>query len=208
MAGEEIRELAARIPSSTVLAARGSPARLDRLARSDSLAGYQLLHFATHANVTDTWVGETALVLDGAGDSAAGRITTADITRRWRLDADLVTLSACETMVGPASKTEGFLGLEQALLAVGARRLLVSAWRVDDRATGMLMSRFYRNLLDPRAGPASEADALAEARHWLRSWTAADGSRPYAHPVYWAGFVLIEGGIAGRRPPHAGDDPR
>jgi CHAT domain-containing protein len=37
----------------------------------------------------------------------------------------------------------------------------------------------------------NKAEALREARTWLRAWTARDGSRPYEHPYYWASFVLV-----------------
>jgi CHAT domain-containing protein len=94
---------------------------------------------------------------------------------------------------------------------------------VDDKATALLMQRFYANLLGRRAGlsqPMPKAEALDEAKRWLRGLTvveggqlaadldrgavrplaapsgpgplapAASGSRPYAHPYYWAAFVL------------------
>jgi CHAT domain-containing protein len=201
-AREEIRRLAALLPSETVLNdADASPAHLGRLARAGTLANYQLVHFATHATGDETWLRESALVFGADANSATresgDRLATTEIASSWRLDADLVTLAACQSMIGPASKTDGFLGLQQALFAVGARRLLVSAWRVDDQATELLMRRFYQLLLARSDRPGSEALALADARRWVRDWTAPDGSRPYAHPVYWAGFVLIEGGLGG-----------
>jgi hypothetical protein len=50
----------------------------------------------------------------------------------WNLDADLVTLSACETGLGKKDAGEGYLGFSQALFVAGARSLLVSLWKVDD----------------------------------------------------------------------------
>src|SRR5439155_27181318 len=120
------------------------------------------------------------------------------------------------------------LGFAQALFVNGAHSLVLSQWRVDDKATALLMTRFYQNLLGRRAGlskPMSKAEALDEAKRWLRNLTAdqidgalvaferggvrplaqADGAatgaassssqsaglRPYAHPYYWASFILI-----------------
>jgi CHAT domain-containing protein len=89
---------------------------------------------------------------------------------------------------------------------------------VDDDATALLMTRFYQNLLGKRAGldkPMPKAEALREAKDWLRNLTADDAKerlaalppkergqpvtktsppvapKPYAHPYYWAGFILV-----------------
>jgi CHAT domain-containing protein len=63
-----------------------------------------------------------------------------------------VVLSACESGLGKQAGGEGFLGFAQPLLAKGARSLVLSPWKVDDRATSMLMARFYQNLLGKRPG--------------------------------------------------------
>jgi CHAT domain-containing protein len=63
------------------------------------------------------------------------------------------------------------LGFVQALVQAGARSVLVSLWPVDDAATSLLMARFYENLLGKRPGleaPLGKAEALAEAKQWLR----------------------------------------
>jgi CHAT domain-containing protein len=65
----------------------------------------------------------------------------------------------------------------------GARRVVASLWRVQDRATAELMARFYRGLLEEHRDPA---DALRQAQ--LAMLSDSDGS--YSFPYYWAGFVL------------------
>ncbi len=100
-----------------------------------------------------------------------GTITAEQIARTWELDADLVVLSACESGLGRAAGGEGYLGFAQPLFAKGARSLVLSLWKVDDDATALLMARFYQNLLGKRAGlksPLPKAEALAEAKAWLR----------------------------------------
>jgi CHAT domain-containing protein len=84
-----------------------------------------------------------------------------------------------------------FVGLTQALYGAGARAVVASLWEVDDEATALLMRRFYRNWTGrgSKQPPQSAAVALAEARRWLRD-LERDGRHPFAHPVYWAGFVL------------------
>ena len=149
-AHREIRELSARLDAPTVLLGRDAAATLDRMASDGALADYTLIHFATHATVTETWLGESALVLarDTTRAAGGGRITAREIAEHWRLGADLVTLAACETVVGPASANEGFQGLQHAFLSAGARHLLVSTWRVDDTATELLMSSLLRATVD------------------------------------------------------------
>jgi CHAT domain-containing protein len=88
--------------------------------------------------------------------------------------------------------SQGWLGLQQALLRAGARSVLVSAWRVEDRAGALLMREFYARL-SPGSGGEERARALRDAQQVVRHYRAPDGSQPYAHPAYWAGFTLIGG---------------
>ena len=145
-----------------------------------------------------------------------GQLTAAQILKTWKLDADLVTLSACQTGLGKYEGGEGYVGFAQALFLAGARSLVVSQWSVDDRATSLLMIRFYENLLGKRKGlkqPMKKAEALQEAKEWLRNLTEDEikqlikglpslprGRKPlkeakppksFAHPHYWAAFILI-----------------
>jgi len=101
-----------------------------------------------------------------------------------QLTADLVVLSACQTGLGNLRQAEGSVGLQRAFLAKGARSVLVSLWSVDDRATRLLMERFYAHWLGG-ASPVSKAEALRRAQGDLRR-TAG-----YAHPRYWAAFQLV-----------------
>jgi CHAT domain-containing protein len=99
-----------------------------------------------------------------------------------RLGAELVTLSACETGVGRLERGEGVLGLARAFLAAGARSVVVSLWKVNDRSTALLMERFYRPLLG-RGTPREQA--LAQAKRALLA------DRRTRSPFYWAPFVLV-----------------
>jgi CHAT domain-containing protein len=97
-----------------------------------------------------------------------------EIQRTWELTAELVTLSACETALGRDAGGEGFVGFTQALLTSGARSVCLSLWKVDDKATALLMQRFYANLLGRRSGlsqPMPKAEALDEAKRWLGGLT-------------------------------------
>ena len=128
---------------------------------------------------------------------------------------DLVVLSACESGRGKEAGGEGLLGFAQAFLQKGARSVVLSRWKVDDEATALLVVRFYQNLLGRRPGlkaPLPKAEALREAKEWLRNLSAKEvkaeaerlprgkgekparlraEARPFAHPYYWAAFVLV-----------------
>jgi CHAT domain-containing protein len=181
----EVEALAALLPKDRVQLLLGSDAseqRLDQLATAGKLKDYRLLHFATHGALDSDTPARSALLLasDRLPDAErqvregkkvyTGRLTVGTVLG-WKLDADLVTLSACETGLGREAGGEGMLGFVQALVRAGARSVLVSLWPVDDAATALLMTRFYENLLGQREGlkaPLGKAEALAEAKQWLR----------------------------------------
>jgi CHAT domain-containing protein len=144
-----------------------------------------------------------------------GELTVGAILDGWKLNCDLVVLSACETALGKKSSGDGLLGFTQAFLSRGARSLVLSLWQVDDEATALLMVRFYQNLLGKRPGlkgPLAKAEALREAKDWLRNLSAKEvkveverlprgkaerplplrkEAKPFAHPYYWAAFILV-----------------
>jgi CHAT domain-containing protein len=107
-----------------------------------------------------------------------GLLDARTIINQFSLDADLVTLSACQTGLGQLSG-EGMIGLTRALLAAGSRSLMVSLWRVDDRSTKDLMVHFYRAYLEHGNKGLALQRAMAETR------------KQYPEPKYWAAFTLL-----------------
>jgi CHAT domain-containing protein len=106
-----------------------------------------------------------------------GRLSVREIQRGWELNAELVTLSACETALGREAGGEGFVGFTQALLMSGARSVCLSLWKVDDTATALLMQRLYANMLGRRPALTAampKAEALREAKAWLRGLRRAE----------------------------------
>jgi CHAT domain-containing protein/tetratricopeptide (TPR) repeat protein len=251
-------------PTRTLLATGASEPALDRLAGSGELGRFGFVHLATHGVIDEDVPTRSAVILTQTGlpdpleqvlhhrPVFDGRLSVREIQRSWELKAELVTLSACETALGREAGGEGFVGFTQALLMSGTRSVCLSLWKVDDKATALLMKRFYANLLGRRAGlskPLPKAEALDEAKRWLRELTVdeagtelaaldrgavrplakaddpalhdtsrtelvqrglgevaeklpeggrivppstpkATGVRSYAHPYYWAAFVL------------------
>jgi CHAT domain-containing protein len=75
----------------------------------------------------------------------------------------------------PAAFAQSVPPIGQAFLKAGSRAVCLSLWKVDDTATALLMTRFYQNLLGKRPGldgPMPKAQALAEAKKWLRELSA------------------------------------
>ena len=170
-------------PTRTLLGADASEPELDRLAASGELGRFGFIHLATHGVIDEGVPARSAVILTQTGlpdplEQALnhkpvfdGRLSVREIQRGWDLKAELVTLSACETALGRDAGGEGFVGFTQALLMSGTRSVCLSLWKVDDTATALLMQRFYANLLGVRPGlsqPLPKAEALAEAKAWLR----------------------------------------
>ena len=93
----------------------------------------------------------------------------------------LVVLSACDTALGEINNGEGVYGLRRAFALAGAETQLLSLWQVDDYGTQSLMARYYKKLM---AG-AGRSDALRQVQLEMLN----EGG-DYAHPYYWAAFVL------------------
>ena len=163
---------------------------VDALRSGDQLRQYRFLHFATHGEANNSQAFQSRLVLtqDAAARAALpragqpmldGYLTAAEVLEYWKLDAEMVTLSACESALGSEGSGDGLLGFAQAFLKAGSRAVCLSLWKVDDTATALLMDRFYRNLLGKREGlnaPLPKAEALAEAKTWLRNVTVEEAT--------------------------------
>lgn len=98
---------------------------------------------------------------------------------------DLVVLSACQTGLGDISQGEGVFGLQRGFKKAGANSILMSLWEVDDEATQILMTQFYRNLLSGQ----SKRQSLHYAQKYLREYNNGH----FNEPKYWAAFILLDG---------------
>lgn len=138
-------------------------------------AGFGALHFATHGEFNGDAPLRSALLLARDGDSD-GLLTVGKLYS-IRITADLVTLSACETALGKIASGDDVVGLTRGFLYAGASTVVASLWKVDDRATSALMTRFYGEL---KAGDKREA--LRKAQLATRA--------EFPHPFFWAPFQL------------------
>ncbi len=114
-------------------------------------------------------------------DTEDGVLTAEELSMMNLGNVDLVVLSACESGLGESSG-EGVFGLQRGFKMAGARSLLMSLWKVDDDATQLLMTSFYKNLLSG----ASKSVALKQAQERVRQ------TKGFEDPEYWAGFILLD----------------
>ena len=138
-------------------------------------AAFSRLHFATHGKFQPEDPLGSGLYLAKSADNDG--ILTAGELYSMRLDADLVTLSACETGLGKIASGDDVVGLTRGFLYAGSRSIVASLWSVDDNATATLMQAFYRNLAS-----MDKREALRQAQIKAR--------QAFPHPFFCAAFQL------------------
>ena len=169
---------------------------IKRLSASGELAQYLRVHFATHGVLAGQLDGtrEPGLILTPpttASDEDDGYLSASEIAA-LKLDADWVILSACNTAAGGAASAEALSGLARAFIYAQARALLVSHWAVDSDATVKLITTAVRETA--RDSKVGRAEALRRSMLALID----HGDPTEAHPAYWAPFVVVGEGAAGR----------
>ena len=133
------------------------------------------VHVASHGEFNDRQPLASGLLLS-APKGQPNRLTVSDIYDLG-LDAELVTLSACETGLGSVASGDDVVGLTRGLLYAGSSSVVTSLWKVDDDATGQLMTQMYQYL---------RAERPDDALRYAQLNTRAD----FPHPYYWAAFYL------------------
>lgn len=138
--------------------------------------GFRYLHLASHGTFDPENPLTSALLLskDSSND---GALTVGELYD-LRLNADLVTLSACETALGKVANGDDVVGFTRGFLYAGASSIVSSLWMVHDEATSVLMQAFYDNLQS-----FNKRKALRQAQLKLKAGQ-------YSHPNYWAAFQL------------------
>ena len=164
----------------------------ESLVKELDLTRYRYIHFATHGLLADEVQGalQPSLVLSLVGDPKDDGFLEMDEVLNLRLNADMVTLSACQTGLGTEVKGEGLVGLTRAFMYAGTPTVVVSLWNVSDPATAVLMTAFYQGL---KAGQP-KGEALRAAKRTLRKQGYKDATGQVhsgASPYLWAPFILV-----------------
>lgn len=153
-----------------------------------------LIHIATHGMYNATYrstdkesMQNSLLVFAGANlfpDTHDGIVSAEDIAKMNLHQCDMVVLSACDTGLGKLGD-DGVFGLQRGFKNAGARSILMSLWEVDDNATCLLMTEFYKHWI---GNDMSKHDALEEAKKTVRSHI----EKGWDNPKYWAAFILLD----------------
>ena len=150
--------------------------------KSQRLDQFGILHLAVHGAADPNHPERSALVLGSDSNSNEDGLLQAREISTLRLNARLVTLSACDTAVGRLEGQAGISNLAQSFLFAGARTVVATLWNINDAFTASLMKQFYQGLLTGQ----DPAKALQKAKLDLMG-KFAQGSDPY----YWASFVMV-----------------
>ena len=142
---------------------------------------YNLLHFATHASANDEFPDYSYLAF--SGDSTTSNLLYVKDLYNYQINADLVTLSACQTGIGKLQKGEGMLSLARAFNYAGASSIITTLWKINDQSTSEIMTHFYRNL----SNGLSKKEALRQAK---LTYLKTNDDPLLNHPYYWSGIVL------------------
>ena len=145
---------------------------------------FSYLHFITHGTASRARPLESAVILSQEGDSY--KLYARDIVQH-RLNANLVTISACNGSGTRAYSGEGLVGLSWAFLRAGAHNVIGALWEVSDASTPQLMDALYRELSQGK----DPATALRDAK--LKLLHSADSDSVFKKPFYWAPFQLYAG---------------
>lgn len=129
------------------------------------------------AGAETAWRGHRSELPEGVQD---GILTAKEISLMNLSEAKLVVLSACETGKGEVTG-EGVFGLQRAFKQAGVESIIMSLWPVNDEATQLLMTAFYRNWI---ILAQTRREAFRNAQKTVRE--------QYEEPVYWAGFILLD----------------
>ena len=151
---------------------------------SSSPERFAYLHFVTHGTASHTRPLESAVILSKEGDSY--KLYARDIVQH-HLNANLVTISACNGSGTRAYSGEGLVGLSWAFLRAGAHNVIGALWEVSDASTPQLMDTLYGEL----SRGQDPATALRDAK--LSLLHSSDPRSVFKKPFYWAPFQLYAG---------------
>lgn len=154
----------------------------------------KIIHLATHgffsSKVLNPMLG-SGLCFAGANnkykripipiDTDDGILTAQEISETDLQGLDLVVLSACQSGLGNIT-VDGVQGLQRGFKKAGCKSIIMSLWSVDDNATQLLMTTFYKEYLSGK----SQLQSFENAKRALRNLQS------YNNPKYWAAFVLLD----------------
>jgi CHAT domain-containing protein len=150
--------------------------------KKEPLDQFRVLHLAVHGFADTQYPERSALVLGTDPKSGDDGLLQVREIIRLRLNAELATLSACDTGVGKLQGQEGVSNLVEAFLVAGSKSVVASLWSADDTFASALMDRFYQRL-------GQGEDTGSALRGAKLDLLAKYGEQ--VSPFYWAAFVAV-----------------
>ena len=147
-----------------------------RVNTEDNALSKSVLYFAGADNKLNN-----EFIPEGVDD---GKLTAQEVSTLDFRGLELVTLSACQSAEGRIT-SDGVFGLQRGFKKAGAQSILMSLWKVNDEATCLLMTEFYRNWIGKGK---TKHDALELAKQTVRSHK----EKGWDDPKYWAAFILLD----------------
>lgn len=148
---------------------------------------YRILHLGTHGEVNNQAPLQSRLFFAKApaADSSNkddGYLYAYEIYA-MQLRAELAVLTACETGTGALRNGEGVMSLAHSFMHAGCPSVVMSLWKIDEKASTEIITAFYENLKKGEHKSAALRNAKLQLIH--------DGVERLSHPYYWAGLALI-----------------
>ena len=162
----------------------GSDATKEAIYEQD-IETFEVVHFATHALVDWDSPSETSISLFSANAELADipdRGLSIQEISSWNMQAELVVLSACDTLQGKLMTGEGPLGLSRSFFEAGSKRVLATLWPVEDEATAFLMQQFYTAIFELGLAPPLALQYAQQETAQRPQWN---------HPYFWGGLVFM-----------------
>jgi pilus assembly protein CpaF len=177
---EEVEEIGKIVgPEAVILLGKDAT---ETAFKKEPLDQFRVLHLAVHGFADKQYPERSALVLGTDPKSGDDGLLQVREIIRLRLNAELTTLSACDTGVGKLQGQEGVSSLVEAFLVAGSKSVVASLWSADDTFASALMNRFYLRL----GRGEDTGSALRDAKLDLLAKYGEQVS-----PFYWAAFVAV-----------------
>ncbi|MGZ8497740.1 MAG: CHAT domain-containing protein [Candidatus Binatia bacterium] len=192
---EEVRDIAKILRADTGNDVHLGKGASEQFVKQSDLSQYRVVMFATHGLVAGELpeLSQPALALSNptiTNEKDDGLLTLAEILE-LKLRADWVVLSACNTASADGQASEAVSGLGRAFFFAGAKALLVSHWPVETVSAKLLTTELFKRQTEQTK--LSRAQALRDASLAVMQQTAGR-SYSYAHPMFWAPFVVFGDG--------------
>ena len=179
-APEEMASVRKHFSPGNIMSFSGRDATPDSYMRN-SPGRYKFIHLATHGTPNAIDPLQSAIILSPDKGGNFKLLARDIIDSKVRLNADLVTISACQGVGTQIQSLEGLIGLEWAFMRAGAHQVVAALWDQDDAVTPALMDDFYDQLMQGKS-------AAAALHHAKLSILHAGGF--HASPYYWASLQL------------------